>query len=69
MVFCFSKQNPSKIFHLSNIKEIMHYINTQLLHQLEVYRSELVKERSLATDLKNLIAKILAKKRMKEYSD
>lgn len=47
----------------------MHYIYTQLLHQLEVYRSKLVKECSLATDLKNLIAKILAKKRMKEYSD
>lgn len=68
---CFASVNRIllKIFHLSNIKQIMHYINTQLLHQLEVYRSEHVKERSLATDRKDLIAKILAKKRMKEYSD
>lgn len=41
-----------KIFNLSNIKQIMHYINTQLLHQLLVYRSEHVKECSLATDSK-----------------
>lgn len=41
-----------KIFNLSNIKQIMHYINTQLLHQLLVYRSEQVKECSLATDSK-----------------
>lgn len=54
--WCFASVNRIllKIFHLSNIKQIMHYINTQLWHQLEVYKSEHVKECSLATDSKEI---------------
>lgn len=45
-----------KIFHLSNMKQIMRYIKKKklkhLLHQRDVYRPEHVKECSLATDSK-----------------